>query len=163
MSRLKHDAEVETERFRQAQLIPDPCGCDRRYERIVACFDENLIMDCNSRSATVQGYATSINRLLEMRGFPISANVSDKDNMVTKIINVSEREETIARRRSPITIEMYVDMVKVAKESAADSAETVVFQFFNLIKVAGFRLAEYAQTAQTKVDEFEYASGNKVI
>jgi hypothetical protein len=58
---------------------------------------------------------------------------------------------------------MYVAMAKLAKESAADSAETVVFQFFNLIKVAGFRLAEYAQTTLTKVDKFEYASGNKVI
>ena len=58
---------------------------------------------------------------------------------------------------------MYVAMAKLAKESAADSAETVVFQFFNLIKVAGFRLAEYAQTTQTKVVEFEYVSGNKVI
>ena len=118
-------------------------------------------MDCNSRSATVQCYATSINKLFEMRGFPIPANVSDKDNMVTKIIHASEREETIARRRSPITIEMYVAMAKLAKESAADLAKTVVFQFFNLIKVAGFRLAEYSQTTQTKVDEFEYASGNK--
>jgi hypothetical protein len=98
-----------------------------------------------------------------MRGFTIPVDISDKDNMVTKIIHASEREETIARRRSPITIEMYVAMAKLAKESAADSAKTVVFQFFNLIKVAGFRLAEYAQTTQTKVDEFEYASGNKVI
>jgi hypothetical protein len=56
---------------------------------------------------------------------------------------------------------MYVAMAKLAKESAADLAKTVVFQFFNLIKVAGFRLAEYSQTTQTKVDEFEYASGNK--
>jgi len=170
MSRLKHGADVETTRFRQAQyinwfklkLIPDPCGCDCGYERIVAYFAENLIMDCNSRSATVQGYATSINKLFEMRGFP-PANVSDNDNMVTKIIHTCEREETIARQRSPITTEMYVALAKLAKESAADSAETVVFQFFNLIKVAGFRLAEYAQTTQTKVDEFEYASGNKVI
>ncbi len=58
---------------------------------------------------------------------------------------------------------MYVTMAKLAKESAADSAETVVFQYFNLIKVACIRLAEYAQTTQTKVDKFEYASGNKVI
>jgi hypothetical protein len=160
MSRLKHGAEVETERFRQAQyinwcklkLIPDPCGRDRGYEHIVACFSENLIMDCNSRSATVQAYVTSINRLFEMRGFPIPADVSDKGNMVTKIIHASEHEETIARRRSPNTIEMYVAMAKLAKESAADLAETVVFKFFNLIKVAGFRLAEYAQTTQTKVE-----------
>ena len=171
MSRLKHGADVETERFRQAQyinwctlkLIPDPCGADRGYERIAACFAENLIMDCNSHSATVQGYAASINKLFEMRGFPIPADISDKNNMVSKIIHACEREETIARRRSPITKEMYVVMAKLAKTSLVDSAESVVFEFFNLIRVGGFRVAEYAQTTQTRVDEFEYASGNKVI
>ncbi len=162
MSRLKQGADVETERFRQAQyinwctlkLIPDPCGADRGYERIAACFAENLIMDCNSRSATVQGYAASINKLFEMRGFPIPANISDKNNMVSKIIHACEREETIARQRSPITKEMYVAMAKMAKTSLVDSAESVVFEFFNLIRVGGFRVAEYAQTTQTRVDEF---------
>ena len=120
-------------------------------------------MDCNSRSATVQGYAASINKLFEMRGFPIPADISDKNNMVSKIIHACEREETIARRRSPITKEMYVAMAKLAKTSLVDSAESVVFEFFNLIRVGGFRVAEYAQTTQTRVDKFEYASGNKVI
>jgi hypothetical protein len=58
---------------------------------------------------------------------------------------------------------MYVAMAKLAKTSLVDSAESVVFEFFNLIRVGGFRVAEYAQTTQTRVDEFEYASGNKVI
>jgi hypothetical protein len=56
ISRLKQGSAVETERFRQAQyinwckskLIPDPCGRERGYERIVACFIENLMLDCNS-------------------------------------------------------------------------------------------------------------------
>jgi hypothetical protein len=111
MSQLKHGAEIETERFRQAQyihwcmlkLIPDPCGGKRGYKQIVACFAKNLIMDCNSRSSTIQGYATSINKLFDMRGFPIPANISNRDNMVTKIIHACEHEETIARPRSPIT------------------------------------------------------------
>ena len=120
-------------------------------------------MDCNSHSATVQGYAASINKLFEMRGFPIPADISDKNNMVGKIIHACKREETIARRRSPITKEMYVAMAKLAKTSLVDSAESVVFEFFNLIRVGGFRVAEYAQTTQMRIDEFEYASGNKVI
>ena len=66
-----------------------------------------------------------------MRGFPIPADVSDKDNMVIKIIHACKREETIARQRSLITTEMYVAMAKLAKESAADLAKTVIFQFFN--------------------------------
>jgi len=80
---------------------------------------------------TKNSYAMSINKLFKMRGFPIPADVSDKDNMVIKIIHACKREETIARRRSPITTEMYVAMAKLAKESAANSAGTVVIQFFN--------------------------------
>ncbi len=46
MSRLKSDSELETARFRQAvyiefcknKNIPDPCGSQAGYERIVACF-----------------------------------------------------------------------------------------------------------------------------
>jgi hypothetical protein len=98
ISRLKHGADVETERFRQAQyinwctlkLIPDPCGANRGYERIAACFAENLTMDCNSRSTIVQGYAASINKLFEMRGFPIPADILNKNNMVSKIIHACE-------------------------------------------------------------------------
>ena len=59
---------------------------------------------------------------------------------------------------------MYVVLAKLAKESLPDLAESVVFEFFNLLRVAGFRVAEYAQTTQTRVvDEFKYASGNRVI
>ena len=146
------------------KLIPNPCGSKRGYKQIVACFAENLIMDCNSRSATIQGYATSINKLFDMRGFPIPANILDRDNMVTKIIHACKREETIARRRSPITKEMYAALAKLAKESLLDLAESVVFEFFNLItRVTGFRVAEYAQTTQTRVNKFEYASGNRAI
>ena len=105
MSQLKHGADIEMERCRQAQyinwcmlkLIPDPRGSKSGYEQIVACFAKNLIMNCNSRSATVQGYATSINKLFEMRGFPIPADILDRDNMITKIIHACEHEETIAR------------------------------------------------------------------
>ena len=57
----------------------------------------------------------------------------------------------------------YIALAKLAKESLPDLAESAVFKFFNLIRVAGFRVAEYAQTTQTIVDEFKYASGNRVI
>ena len=84
MSQLKHGAEVETEKFGQAQYInwcmlksiPDPCGSERGYERTVAWFAKNLIIvDCNSQSTTIQGYARSINKLFELRDLPIPANI----------------------------------------------------------------------------------------
>jgi hypothetical protein len=58
---------------------------------------------------------------------------------------------------------MYVEMARRAKTSSRDSIDAVLFDFFNLIRVGGFRVAEYAQKTQTKIDEFEYASGNKVV
>ncbi len=54
-------------------------------------------------------------------------------------------------------------MAKLASISDQDSAESLTFDWFNIIKYMGFRVAEYAQMTQSKVDEFEYASGNKVV
>jgi hypothetical protein len=56
IARLKQGSGIETEPFRQAQyinwckfkLIPDQCGTELGYEQIVACFIENLMLDCNS-------------------------------------------------------------------------------------------------------------------
>jgi hypothetical protein len=116
IARLKQGSAVEIERFRQAQyinwcqskLVPDPCGKERRYECTVACFIENLMLDCNSRSATAQGYAQSINKLFELCNFPIPADFYYKENMTAKLIHVRERKETIARCRSPIMKKMFV-------------------------------------------------------
>ncbi len=71
LSRLKSDSELETTRFRQAVYvnfiknnhIPDPCGNEPGYERIIACFFEQLMIDQNSHSATVPGYVEAINTL----------------------------------------------------------------------------------------------------
>lgn len=144
-------------------MIPDPCGNEHGYECILACFIENLIIDCHSRSATILGYAQAINKLFELRKFPIPADLSDKTNMTFKIIQACEREENVAKQRSPLTKDMYVEMAKRAETSQQDSVHMVLFDYFNLIRVGGFRVSKYAQKLQTKVDEFEYGSGKKVI
>ena len=54
-------------------------------------------------------------------------------------------------------------MAKLASILDQDSAESATFDWFNIIKYMGLRAAEYAQTTQSKVDEFEYALGNKVV
>ncbi len=146
VARLKQGSAIETEQFRQAQylnwckqkFVPDPCGDEPGYERLVACFIENLMLDCNSRSATVQGYAQSINKLFEFRDFPIPANTSDKENMISKLIHMREREENIARCRSPILKEMFVAIANQASDSDTDSAVSVTFDWITLGRVAGF-------------------------
>ena len=147
----------------RAKKIPDPCGDERGYERILACFVENLIIDCNSRSATVSGYVRAINKLFELRSLRVPADLADRSSLISKIILACEREENIAKQRSPLTNEMYVKMAKRAESSERDSVHSVLFDFFNLIRVGGFRVSEYAQKTQNNVDEFEYASGRKVI
>ena len=171
LARLKQGSAIETERFRQAQylkwckqkFIPDPCGEEPGYERVVACFVENLIIDCNPRSKTVLGYVQSINKLFEYRGLLIPADLSDRENITSKLLHAREREETIARRRSPITKEMFVEMANLTCDSDPNSAISVTFDWLALGRVLGFRVAEYAQTTQSQIDEYEYASGNKVI
>ncbi len=106
IARLKQGASLETTRFGQAQfikwcnqkLIPDPCGNEPGYERIVACFAENLMFDCNSCSATVQGYVESINKLFALISFPILADLKDKDNMVEQFLHANERKENMAKQ-----------------------------------------------------------------
>ena len=88
--------------------------------------------------------------LFRLRGFPIPVDLSNKSNMSTKLIDAIESEELIAKQLSP------------GKKSPMDSAISVIFDIFCLIIITGFRVAEYAQTTQTKVDLQKYPSGNLV-
>ncbi len=112
----------------------------------------------------MQGYVQSINKLFEYHGLSIPADLSDKknkENISAKLVHAREREETIARRRSPITKEMFVAIKNCACDLDQDSAESVTFDWITLGRVVGFQVAEYAQTTQTKNDVYEFASGNK--
>jgi len=153
LSRLKTDSEIETTRFRQAvylnsakkHSIQDPCGSEPGYQRIIACFMEQLMIDHNSRSATVRGYVKSINILFKLHDFDPLANLLDRTNMCTKIIIAREKEECIAWQRSPITREIYSTLLDQANKSLVDSVETIVFNWYMLIRITGLRCAEYAQ------------------
>ncbi len=134
MSRIKSDPELETTRFRQAvyinfckaKNIPDPCGNQIGFERIIACFIEQLMLDHNSHSATVCGYVEAINTLFHLCYFDIPTELSDRANMCSRIILAREREENITRQRSPITREMFTALLDLAKKLPIDSVETVV-------------------------------------
>ena len=122
------------------------------------------MLDHNSRSATVRGYVKSANILFKLRDFDPPADLSDRTNMCTKIIVAREKEEYIARQRSPITRKIYSALLDQANKSLVDSVETTVFDhWFTLIRITGLRCAEYAQKKQTNVKEHEYAPGKHVI
>jgi hypothetical protein len=83
-------------------IITDPCGAEQAgYEQIVACFIKNLMLDCNSCSATVRGYAKSINMLFCLRNFPIPADFLDWNNICTILISGREKEEILLDSIAP--------------------------------------------------------------
>jgi hypothetical protein len=171
MSRLKSDSEFETARFRQAvylefckiKSIPDPCGSQTGYERIIACFIKQLMLDHNPRSATLCGYVEAANTLFCLRHFDIPADLSDRTNMCFKIIHAREKEENVARQQSPITREMFSALLDVAEKSQVDSIEAVVADWFTFIRITGLRCAEYAQKTQSTFDKHEYPLGKRVV
>jgi hypothetical protein len=171
MSRLKSDSELETARFRQAvyiefcksKNIPNPCGNQPGYERMIACFIEQLMLDNNSCSTIVCGYIEAINILFHFCHLDILADLSDCANMCSRIILAREREENIARQWNPITREMYSALLNLAKRLPVASVEAVVADWFTFLRITSLRCAEYAQKTQSAFDEHEYPSGKRVI
>jgi hypothetical protein len=83
--------------------------------------------------------------------------------MCSKIILAREKEESVAQQQSPITHKIYSALLDQASKSPLDSLETVVADWFTLIRITGLHCAEYAQKPQTSYDEHEYPSGKCVI
>jgi hypothetical protein len=135
LSQSKPDFEIETTQFRQAvylrwaknMKITEPCGAEQAgYEQIVACFIENLTLNHNSCSATVRGYAKSVNMLFCLCNFPIPADFLNWNNICTILISGREKEENIVRQHSPIKREMFAAQKKLGNESDINSPEIVV-------------------------------------
>ena len=58
---------------------------------------------------------------------------------------------------------MFVESANLTCNSDHNSAVSVTFDWIALGRILGFWVAEYAQTTQSQIDTYEYASGNKVI
>ena len=171
MSRSKASSDAETTRFWQACFInwcdtkhvPDPCGSEEGYERIACYFIKSLILTNNCRADTARGYADAINTLFDLRNFELPIEFSNKMNMVAKTIANLKKEEDVAKQRSPLTAEIFVHLKKLADESFRDSESNAVFDWFCVIRILGFRCAQYAQKTQTKVEIHKYPSGKQVV
>jgi hypothetical protein len=83
--------------------------------------------------------------------------------MCSQIILTRDKEEETARRRNPITREIFAALLELGVKSATDSLKAVVADWFTFIRITGLRCAEYAQKTQIAVDEHEYPSGKHVI
>ena len=125
--------------------MPDPVGVEIGYERIMAHFIDTLISDHNSRSGTIRVYIDSINALFSARGFGIPADLANKDNLASILYQAWKKEETIARQRAPLTPEIFAQLKIQADQTGQDSVETVVFDYFCVIRISGLRGGEYAK------------------
>jgi hypothetical protein len=117
------------------------------------------MLDRNSQSATVLGYVEAINTLFWLCHFDIPVDLSDRANMCLTIILARETEENIARQQSTITQEMYSTMLDLANKSPIISLETIVEDWFTLIRCC----AEYAQKTQSAIDKNEYPFGKHAV
>lgn len=131
-------------------------------QAIVAYFLMQVHEDHHSRSATLRGYAESINMLYLARGCQIPADVSNPNNASAIFIKQIKDEEVIARQREPLTIETFVMLQKLAIENPNDSVYEVVFEWFCVNKIIGCRGSEYAQKTQTRIEKHVYPSGTEV-
>ena len=123
----------------------------------------NCINKETTRSATIRGYFNSVNNLFLARNFPLPIAFDDPSNEATTVWKNLSLEEDIANRRSPITQEMYVELISQANKEDVGSEPWLLSKVASVAKIVGPRTGEYAQNTQHKVEVHEYPSGKKVV
>ena len=176
----RQDKEIETEaawqahyiRWAQIMKVPDPCGHQRGYQRIVAIYIKYLMTGVNFnfknkdflRSATVQGYASNINSLFKLRDMKPPINMADPNNVLGILINNLVKEEDIARQRIPLDSAIFAKLPRKLNVSCSlDSEQRTLFNLVILGRYIGPCVSKYAQTMDKNVDYHVYPFGKKVI
>jgi len=114
-------------------------------------------------SGTVRSYALAAAELFLLCGFDSSVVLNNKMNRVATIISNLEKEEDIARQRSPLMSAICAELKHIADASHNNSLERLMFNITAFGRLPGTHVSEYAQTAQDKVDVHKYPSGKEVI
>jgi hypothetical protein len=86
----------------------------------------------------------------------------EKGNICSKITIAREHNNT-AKQHSHITREMSAAMANKDQVSKIDSINSLLYDWFCLIRITGLQVAKYAQTKQTSVDIHKSLSGKAVI
>ena len=178
MAHSQYDKVIETQRARQAHYIkwcnqhhiPDPCGQDVGYERIVAMYLKDVMSGANFqdietvRSKTARGYGDAVNTLFQKRGFPLPIRWSEAGNIPAVLVNNWSREEDVASQRSPLDNRIFAQLhAKASASESPDSLDNLFFELLVLARYVGPRSSEYAQTKQSSCDYHTYPSGRKVV
>ena len=151
MARRKSDSELETARFGQAvyikfcksKNIPDPCGNQAGYERIIACFIEQLMLDHNSCSATVFGYIEAINTLFCLRHFDIPTDLSTVQTCVSRSSMQGKEKKRLLGKGAPSHVRCLLPcsiwprscqliQSKLLLQTGLSSSESLVYVVLNM-------------------------------
>ena len=87
--------------------IPDPCGIEYGYQRIVAIWVKYIMVGINYynkdvlRSNTVRGYALAVNTLFRLRGYEPPTDMSNRNNMPGIVINNLIKQEDVELVNAP--------------------------------------------------------------
>jgi hypothetical protein len=127
----QREKEIETEAARQSHYIfwcsiigiPDPCGNEIRYQRIVAIYIKFVMCGINYynkdvlRSSTLRGYPTAVNILFQLRGYKQPTKLSNPSNMSGIVINNLIKEETVASQCSPLDSAIFAELQRATSFS----------------------------------------------
>ncbi len=114
--------------------------------------------------STLQGYATAVNTLFQLRGYKQPTKLSNPSNKPGIIINNLIKEETVASQRSPLDSTIFAEIQRaVSLSHSHDSDRNLLFDMLTLSCFIGLCISEYAQTTQDKVDYHVYPPGTHVI
>lgn len=111
----------------------------------------------------MRGYAEAMNELFRKQDHPLPIDFSNGQNEGAILIANLAAEENIAKQRAPLTNRIMAALFELANSSHINSPENAVANIVAIGRYLGFRVSEYAQTQQNKVDYHVYASGTKVI
>ena len=149
--------------------IPDAIGNDPRYQLMAACYLKDVMSGNNYygrpevRSDTIRGYAEAVNVLFERQFIPPPIQFSDPANPGAILITNLAAEEVIAKQRAPLNNAIMNALLVMADNTHRNSPENAVANIFAIGRYLGFRVSEYAQTTQNKVDYHVYPSGHKEL
>ena len=148
--------------------VADPCGNDEGWQCVAAIYLKYIMSgaNCNNktstRSDTLRGYTEAINDLFTARNFKAPIELNNPTNPAAIIYKNLQTEEDIAKQRSPITKEMYTELLRQGKESPEGSELWLLSKAASLARLIGTRAGEFLQTTQAKVNKHRYPSGNEV-
>jgi hypothetical protein len=116
------------------------------------------------RSATIQGYATSINSLFRLQGMKAPVDTSNPNTMAGILINNLIKEDDIGRQRSPSDSNIFTKLLRKLNVSCSpDSEQRTLFDLVALGRYIGPCVSKYPQIMDKNVDYHVYPSGKQVI